>query len=703
MIFLNPAVLFGLLAASIPVLIHLLNLKKLKKIEFSTLSFLKELQKTKIRRIKLKQWLLLALRILIILLIVFAFARPTVKSISIGGTTSAAKTTAVIILDNSFSMSVITAKGSYFNQAKQAAKNILEQFQEGDEVALLLTSGNDPSSMRTTTDLTTIKKELDDAQISYVSKPLNNSIVTAAQILGSSQNFNKEVYILSDLQKDRLTNDKSEISDLNKMFGKNTRLYTIHFDKKDITNLAVTDFEPANQIFEINKPISFSATVTNFSSLPVENSVASLFINGSRGAQQSISLNPGESTRLSFETNLKTTGLLDIFVELEDDDILQDNRRYYQIYVPEKISIALFTDNPGDAKFVKLALQGTESSETITISERGLSQISILNSEDFDAVIIIGSESITDYQALNNYIDKGGSVLIMPGSGSSLMKFKQLCAQLNLPQPEISAGKINDNRSPVLFDKVDLQHPIFNNLFDQKDKTKVEPAEVYYYFKIVPGGRGLNIISLADNSSFFSEYRTAKGKILLFASAPDLGWNNFPLKALFAPLITKSVFYMTSKIKEGESAIAGNDELINIGKAVVPQIKIERPDNSTEIINTDSLHNKDYLTYRNTNLAGNYKFFSGDNLIDYASVNTEPLESNPAELSNSEFEDYLKQINFEGKYFSVSPGDNIQNIIYQARFGSELWRFFLTIALILAIIEMIIARSTKKDLVDVKE
>lgn len=67
MIFLNPSILFGLLAATIPILIHILNLRKLQKVEFSTLSFLKELQKSKIRKIKIKQWLLLLLRTLIII------------------------------------------------------------------------------------------------------------------------------------------------------------------------------------------------------------------------------------------------------------------------------------------------------------------------------------------------------------------------------------------------------------------------------------------------------------------------------------------------------------------------------------------------------------------------------------------------------------------------------------------------------------
>src|SRR5690606_23754858 len=86
--------------------------------------------------------LLLALRVLIILFLVAAFARPTLKGVAIGGTTSAAKTTAVFILDDTFSMSVVDAKGSYLNQAKETIKDLMKNFQEGDEAALILVSDN---------------------------------------------------------------------------------------------------------------------------------------------------------------------------------------------------------------------------------------------------------------------------------------------------------------------------------------------------------------------------------------------------------------------------------------------------------------------------------------------------------------------------------------------------------------------------------
>ena len=139
MVFLNPTILLGLLASLIPVIIHLLNLRKLKRIEFSTLDFLKELQKNKIKRIKIKQWILLALRVLIILFLVASFARPTLESTTAGGT-SAAKTTAVFVLDDSPSMSIIGDNGNYFNYSKQTIKTILEQFNEGDELNLVTLS-----------------------------------------------------------------------------------------------------------------------------------------------------------------------------------------------------------------------------------------------------------------------------------------------------------------------------------------------------------------------------------------------------------------------------------------------------------------------------------------------------------------------------------------------------------------------------------
>ena len=389
MIFLNPAVLFSLLAASIPVLIHFLNLRKLKRIEFSTLAFLKELQKNKIRKIKLKQWLLLALRVLIILFLVTAFARPTLKGVAIGGTTSAAKTTAVFILDNTPSMSVVDVKGSYFNQAKDVIKQLLNRLQEGDGAALILVSDQNTGEVKTISDLSAFQKQVDAVKISDASGLLNTAIVKAAKVVSNSNNFNKEIYILSDFQSGRLADDGS-LSDLSQLLNDKVRLYAFNFQSKQAFNIGIDNFKLNTQIFEKDKPVSFSVTVTDYSKQPADNQVVSLYINGERSAQQSISLNAGDSKSLLLEAVVKQSGFVDAFAEIEDDDILQDNRRYSDLFIPKEIPVVIFTDDPADSRLLNIALTAAGNGTELTITQRNLNQVAALDLAKYSVIVIMG-------------------------------------------------------------------------------------------------------------------------------------------------------------------------------------------------------------------------------------------------------------------------------------------------------------------------
>ena len=693
MTFLNPAVLFGLIAASVPILLHFLNLRKLKKIEFSTLSFLKELQKTKIRRIKLKQWLLLLLRVLIIIFLVLAFARPTVKSFLPG---SSAKTTAVFLIDNTFSMSVVDQNGSYFNQSKQSAKNLLSNFQNGDEIAVLPFYISDNYDLSPKTDFSFVKKEIDGINISHAGKTLNEALIKAGKIIYESKNYNKEIYILTDLQKNGFYNLQNELSDLSSLFAENVRIYLLNIPGKETVNLGVDDIKTENQIFEKNKTIGFTSKITNYSQTSINNSVASLFINGKRSSQQSINLAPNESKEFSFETTLADTGIISAHVELEDDDVLQDNKRYTAFYVPESLSILIVTEDSGESKFIKLAL-GFGTSQRFKITEINRSRLTSQNLNNFDVVCLIASGVSSYDEKLSAFVESGKSLILFPGSKSTLQNFQNTCRSLNLPMPQSAIGKINSTDSPAQFDKIDLEHPLFKDLFEDKSKNKIESPDIFYYYRLFPAKNGRSIISLFDGSSFLSEYKSGIGKILLFGSAPDLGWNTFPLKASFAPLIYKSFMYASSVSKDQNNFLAGNEITANITGGG-NQIKVLLPDNGTEFINTDSLTNKNFLTYGRTDNAGVYKFYSGSRLRDFISVNHDQRESDLQKASDDDFKSYLEQIDFKGSLVSISIDDDIQKTIYQSRFGTELWKYFLLLALITALLEMFVAKSSKKDL-----
>ena len=209
--FINPLVLFGLLAASIPVILHLLNLRKLKRIEFSSLRFLKELQKTKIRRLRLKQIILLILRTLLIIFAVIAFARPTVES-TIPGMGSSAKTSAIILVDNSYSMDVSDEGGNRFNQAKEAAKLIIGNLQEGDEVTVLaLADESDYIIPKFSREFANSIELINQMKLNIQPGDITEKLRLAASLMENSLNVNKEVFIISDRQKN-LFDDSAKVT-----------------------------------------------------------------------------------------------------------------------------------------------------------------------------------------------------------------------------------------------------------------------------------------------------------------------------------------------------------------------------------------------------------------------------------------------------------------------------------------------------------
>lgn len=696
MTFLNPAILFGLLAASIPIILHFLNLRKLKKVEFSTLIFLKTLQKTKIRKIKLKQWLLLLLRVLIIVLLVIAFARPAVKT-GISGS-SAAKTTAVFIIDNTISMSIVGNDGSYLNKAKKIASELLTNFQSGDEIAIVPLVTENNYTVKAKSDFNVVKKEIENIQISGVRKTLNDALINSGKVLYDSKNFNKEVYLLTDLQSGSFYNRKSELSDLSGLF-KNARFFVADLQKKSAVNLGVDSIRLNTQIFEKNKPLNFQASIKNYSGTNSRNAVVSLFINSKRSAQQSITLNSGESKQIFFETTLSDTGLVNASVELEDDDISHDNTRFTSFYVPDKIKLLLLYNSYDDVKFIRKVLN-SQTINSLHVTEANLAQLPSQKLQQYDAVVLIGPPNENGFNLLKNYINGGGGVLFFPDSNNNLNLIKNFFLVIELPLPENFVGKNNNADSPVQFDKVDFNHPLFTNLFEDKSKTKIESPDIYYYMKVNPGVGGKNIISMFDKSSLLSEYKSGSGKIMVFNTLPVLSWTNFPLKSFFPAILSKSILYLSSHFKEEGNSICGEELFINLPAS--RQIKVVYPDDISEFINTDSLQNKNYLRFINTSQTGTYKFYMGNRLIDFYSVNHDAKESITDYYSISDLENFFEKISLDISIKTLDDDRNISEQIYNSRFGTELWKYFIIAALFFALIEMFVAKSSKKDIEQIK-
>lgn len=691
MIFLNPSVLFGLLAASIPVVIHLLNLRKLKKIEFSTLAFLKKLEKNKIRKIKLKQWLLLALRVLIILLIVLAFSRPALEGTAIGGTTSSAKTTSVFIIDDSFSMSIVDEKGSSLNKAKETIKELINHLQEGDEATLITTTSRNEDDIAVNI-LKQVSTKAEQVKTSYVKGNIHNAVVQAAKIIGESKNFNKEVYIFSDFQKSNL-GDEKQFSDLSSMLNDGVKIYTFDYKSPEVLNLSISNIKLNSGMFEKDIPLLFDVTIDNKSFKDTDDGVLSIFVENERTAQQSFTIEKGTSKTLSIEVPIKKSGNISIQAKIEDDAIKEDNSRFFSLFIPREIPVLIMGDKQEDLNYISLALAASNETGALKINEKLFSQVNSLNLNDYHSIIIAGSGNPGNAK-LKLYVENGGGLFLLPGSSSTLSSFNQLISSLSGVSASSLVGNPGQNITSYKFNNVDFEHPLFTNLF-VNEKKHLESPDIFAYYKITIGG-GKKIISMSDGSAFLSEMKLGKGKILLLNTAPVLNWTNFPMKGIFPSLMNKIVYYLAFKNNVDDEIFPGDKiNLTNYFKTA-SGLKINAPQGNEIFVNKDdSLYNSGLTPVQ----PGVYHLSSGDKEIDHFAVNTDPAESDFSFLNIAEIEKYFKTINFKGKLINVDVDKNPVDIVMQSRFGTELWKYFLILALIIMAVEMLVAKNAKKDLV----
>lgn len=689
MTFLNPAALIGLLTASIPILIHLINLKKLKNIEFSSLMFLKELQKSKIRKIKIKQWLLLILRVLIVFFIVFSFARPTLSGLTIPGVTSAAKTTSFFLIDNSFSMSVVNQYGSFFNQAKIQTEKLILSNQKGDEIFLKFIS--DDSTYKLDLNLNDFTNVTRADNISYRQSNLLQNLILAAENVNKSKNFNREIFLFTDFQKN-LFNYENEKSDFSELLNDKIKIYAFPFNKNDVINLSIDSLKPNNQIIKEGSVLEFLITITNHSKQAFQNRVLTLYLNDKKVAQKSFNIDANQTKIVSIETSIYSSGKLEVMAEIESDEIEYDNKNYLVINVPEKISVLMLSDEIVRENFIKLALQ-TLPADKINFIEKKYYDFSILSLSDYD-VVILNADIIDDIPKLKNYIEQGGSLMIVPQNKINLEKFNNLISKLGLGK--FDTFFTNESKISLQFDKVDFEHPIFKDLYSDKEKRKVDSPIITQFLK----SSSLNttpIITTMDNSKFLSEQSIGKGKVFIFNSAFNLNWSDFVIKSIFAPLIVKSIFYLSQKDFNTFQLLAGEEFNFNLGKLNLAKVIINRPDGTEDYIKHNEIKSGN-LVYNRTDLKGIYRIFSADKHITSFSVNHYPSESEQKFISQKDFEKYLENINFKGQFVTINPEENSLEKINQARYGTELWKIFIILAIVTALLEMIISRNNKKEI-----
>lgn len=718
MTFLNPLVLFGLLAAAIPIILHLFNLRKLKTVEFSTLQFLKELQRTKMRRVKIKQWLLLALRTLLIIAVVMAFSRPALRSSLAGfGTVSShARTTAVVLLDDSPSMSVRNEKGQLFAQAKEATKTILELLKEGDEAYLVpLSQIRRTAAFSSSHDVSVLKTALEQADLSYDHVPYREAVGVAAKLLAESRNVNRELYLVSDGQATQFVYNASDTANL---FDDRAKVFVVDVQSggRMPQNVGVTNVEVLSRILARDKPAVLRVTVHNSGPSAVRGALLSVYIDGERVQQQSLDIPDGGSVSPVFVVTPKRSGMLTGYAQLEDDALEADNRRWFVLNVPQSIAVLCVGGSANDTRIPALALSLDRDSVSQGLFDVQSIPETQLASQDLRRNDVMVLANVRDFstgeaERIEQFVAAGGGVILFPGPGTDIENYNAvLFRRLGIP-PVRPAPPIHPDAAAqtsfLSFSTIDFDHQLFAGLFEQsqgKSKTPaIESPRVFTTITPNIGQTGTPLIVLSDGTSFLTEYRHGAGTVLLFSVEAATTWSDFPLKPIFVPLLYRSGQYLA----QGASV----PSLIIGEQARVPLRLKRRVENAAFVLRSPSGIEERIVP---TLQAGTgTPVFASSSITEPgiyelreqgSSAQSEVLLALPANIAAQESD--LRRVDPEAieRFFaglgvlqeqvrSLPAGDDISRSVLESRYGVELWKLFVLLAIAFALAEMVVART----------
>ncbi|UCE17415.1 MAG: BatA domain-containing protein [Gemmatimonadota bacterium] len=693
MAFLNTIFLFALAAAAVPLLIHLLNRQKIKIISFSSLEFLKLLQRQKMRRVKLRQLILLLLRTLIVLSVVLAFARPVLKGVFSAGLSARARTSAVLLLDNSFSMGVNTPRGTLFDIARGRAQEVVGLLRNGDETWVHLVS--DVSAFQQyTQNFTELRETIESFDLSNRTTHMRSALISATEVLAQSRNANKEVYLITDMRR----NGWQDLAQGEAVpFVEDATLFVLPVSSGQTENISIDGVAFLDRLLEVGKPVGLRAVVTNHSDRKRENILVQLFTNGKRMGQTTLDIEAHRTQNADFVVVFDKPGQISGYVEVEDDDLLVDNREYFSIAVPEKIRVLIVGRREADAHYLRLALNPFETSQSLVLpTVSSVDQLGRYALGDFDVVLLTNVPRLSEAQRsrLQSYVEGGRSVVILLGNDIDPRYYNsQLLPTLFPSTIGAPLGTLGEKSSFLTFGQIESEHPIFKGLL-QKRET-IESPEFYLIYDVKPSAVVIPIISYSNGKVALAETRTGRGRTVLFTSAADPQWTNLMRKGIYVPLLYRVVQYLATDLSEiEEHNLVGTVVRKEVGGLEFHQrVRCIEPTGEERAIELKSSGGSFFVEYEHTESPGIYRLVTEHEDLKNFAVNADPSESDMTRIEMDRIEEALQGVSVH----NVDQEESVEEYVLRTRYGRELWKQFLLVAFLLMCAEMLIAREKRRD------
>jgi hypothetical protein len=601
----------GLPLLAAPLIIHLINLRRHRRIQWGAMQFLLESQKRNKKWIVLKQILLLLLRTAAIGLAVMMLAGPVIRSgwASLFGS---GVTHHLVLLDDSYSMGDAWDETTAFEEAKRVIVRVLDQargrsdeqlvtllrFSEAKNLAAGAASAFDRAPLDAET-LTNLERHLSKLEPSESDAGPVDAIQAANRLSEPTPGESRIAYLITDFRR-RQWQEQTQLRQLvSRLRDRSSKLLLVQSAYDERPNLAITQLAPEAGIRAAGVETWMEVTIANYGDQSANNVTVSLEQDGSRLPAVVVDDIPaGEEATRRFRVTFPAPGAHQLAARLEGDALVADNEHYFAAEVPAAFPVLVIDGSPSgdDGYYFRNAL--SPGGRNLAGWTPQVEPVSFLRQHDkladFAVIALLDVARLDDPEvaALEEYVKSGGGLAVFLGPEAVRSFYNDQLyrdGQGLLPAPlDVPAQLLRDAR----FTAPDLEvtdHPVFH-IFAGERNSFLSVAKVDFYYGIDPlwqaptSGDVKTIARLRNRAPLFMEKSLGEGRVVVglvkLSSRPtDLGtWSNLSLNPVFPVLANELVGYLSATRRRYD--VRGVDQPVTLAvdeARYVPEVRVRSP------------------------------------------------------------------------------------------------------------------------------
>ena len=525
MIFLHPVFLWGLLAVLIPIAVHLFNFRRYRKVYFSNVDRLVALHTESRRQNNLRQWLILALRVLAIVCLVLAFSQPVIGTDDTQNAVKTSDNAVSIYLDNTFSMGSASSDGSQLDQACRKVREIADIYGIGSRYQLL-TADMDGAQMHWL-NRDELLDAIDQVQLTPASPLLSTVVERQRAFLQQSGASTRHAYIISDFQ--------HSVCDFDALTADSLALVTlVPIGGIEADNIYIDTLRLDAPAYFAGGVVEVEASLRNHGGHDAEKVPVRLLVNGRERAIATVDLAAGATGKATLRFTIDSAGWCDGMVEINDYPVIFDDRYYFTLCTGDHIRI--LETGPERANSHLQRLFGTEADMSYVWQPASRFQFS----PDHDFIVINSATSLTsgDAQQLASWVADGGSLLIVAPAGDKKPSPSLNEALAILGAPQLGPWQQHQTKA----NNVDFGHRLFRGVFSGRN-DEMEMPTVQGHYALAGTAARQSVIGLSDGGALLTHTPVGSGHLYLFTCPLDAQWTDLVGQALFVPTLYNMALY----------------------------------------------------------------------------------------------------------------------------------------------------------------